>query len=170
MPQDLMAYKNLTEVLEDEIKVYRAMLDLVRREKDVLIAADIDELNEINRAKEAMILKVRGLERGREKYARELGHSLGVLSETPRLLEIASKMMDPENSKLRSIHSTLELLIKRIKEINESNESLAQAALKNVNGALGAIKQTLAPNATYKPSGEVKQSGEVAGHFVSKEV
>lgn len=163
------AYKNLVDILEDEIKVYRAMLDLVRREKEVLIAANITELEECNQAKEAMVLKVRGLERIREKAARELGALLGVTTENPRLLEIAAKMLDPESSKLRSVHSTLDLLVKRIKDLNSANEELIQSSLKAVNGALGAIKQTLQPKTTYASSGEVKQN-EVAGHFVSKEV
>ena len=169
MDASTKAYKNLADVLEDEIKVYRAMLDLVRREKDVLISANITELEECNQAKETMVLKVRGLERIREKAARELGGILGVTSENPRLLDLASKMLDPESSKLRSIHSTLDLLVKRIKDLNSANEELIQSSLKAVNGALGAIKQTLQPKTTYAASGEVKQN-EVAGHFVSKEV
>jgi flagellar biosynthesis/type III secretory pathway chaperone len=163
------AYKNLEDVLEDEIKVYRALLDLVRREKEVLIAANLDELNENNRAKEAMILKIRGLERLREKNARDLAIAVGAASENPRLLDIASKMTDPHNTKLRGIHSTLDLLIRRIREINAGNEELIQSSLKAVNGALGAIRDTLQPSKTYAPSGEVKKN-EVAGHFVSKEV
>src|SRR5476649_1469481 len=103
------AYKNLEEVLEDEIKVYRALLDLVRREKEVLISAKIDDLEENNRAKEAMILKIRALERLREKAAREVAQEVGCNTENPRLLEIAAKMLDPEAGKLRSIHSTLDL-------------------------------------------------------------
>jgi flagellar biosynthesis/type III secretory pathway chaperone len=163
------AYKSLAEVLEDEIKIYRAMLDVVRREKDVLISADIKELEECNLAKEAMVIKVRSLERLREKYARELGGLLGLHSEFPRLLELASKMLDPAASKLRSVHSTMDLLVKRIKEFNSANEELVQSSLKTVNGALGAIKETLQPKVTYAPSGEVKKP-EVAGHFVSKDV
>jgi flagellar biosynthesis/type III secretory pathway chaperone len=165
----LKAYNTLADVLEDEVKVYRVMLDLVRKEKDVLISAKIDELEECNNAKEAMVLKVRGLERLREKAARDMAIAVGVNPETPRLLEIAAKLLDPQASRLRSIHSTLDLLIRRIKELNDANEELIKSSLKVVNGALGAIKQTLQPKVTYAPSGEVKQN-EVSGHFVSKDV
>jgi len=165
----LECYKNLENVLEDEVRIYRTLLELVRREKDVLVSAKIDDLNENNRAKEAVLLKIKSLERLREKYARETALSVGAQSESPRLLEIAFKMEDPYNSKLRTIHSTLDLLIKRIKEISDANEELIRASLKVVNGALGAIRDTLQPRQTYAPSGEVKKT-EVAGHFVSKEV
>jgi flagellar biosynthesis/type III secretory pathway chaperone len=166
---ELDAYKSLETVLEDEIKVYRVLLDLVRREKEVLVSAKIDELNENNRSKEIMILKIKSLERQREKVAREMALVVGTNPENPRLLDIAAKLLDPQSSKLRSIHSTLDLLVRRIKELNESNEALIQASLKAVNGALGAIRETLQPKPTYASSGEVKKN-EVAGHFVSKEV
>src|ERR1700743_1562431 len=93
------AFKNLSEVLEDVIKVYRVMLDLVRREKDILIAANMEELEECNKAKEAMVLKVKGLERIREKVSREMAIVVGTNPETARLLEIASKLIDPQSSK-----------------------------------------------------------------------
>lgn len=163
------AFESLEKVLDDEVKVYRSLLDIVRKEKEVLIAANIDELNENNRAKESHILKIRALERIREKAARDLAVAVGSQSESPRLLEIASKMVEPFSGKLRSIHSTLELLIRRIKDLNDSNEELVKATLKTVNGALGAIKNTLQPSATYASSGDIKKN-DVAGHFVSKEV
>jgi hypothetical protein len=77
--------------------------------------------------------------------------------------------LELESGRLRSIHSTLDLLIRRIKEFNSENEVLVETSLKAVSGILGAIKENLAPRKTYAPSGEVKKS-EVAGHFVSKEV
>lgn len=162
------AFKNLEKILDDEVKVYRALLDVVRREKEVLIAAQIDELNDNNRAKEAALLKLRSLERLREKAARELANQIGANAEQPRLLDLAAKLEDPYSSKLRSVHTTLDLMIKRIREINEGNEDLIRASLRTVNGALNAIKDTLQPSKTYAPTGEVKV-GNVTGALVEKE-
>ena len=169
MADVLEVFKHLDQTLEDEIKIYRSLLELVRREKEILISAKLDELNNNNQAKEAFIIKIKGLEKIREKYARELAHLVGAPVDNPRLLEIASKMESAQSTKLRAIHSTLDLLIKRIKEINASNEALVQSSINMVNGALGAIKDSLQPKATYAPSGEVKKN-EVAGAFVSKDV
>lgn len=162
-------FKSLETVLEDEIKVYRSLLDLVRREKEILISAKLDELNANNKAKEAYILKIKNLDRLREKAAKELALLVGVTSESPRLLELAAKMNTAENTKLRTIHSTLDLLIKRIKEINVSNEALVQSSLKMVNGALGAIKDTIQPKTTYAPTGDIKKAESLSGTFVSKD-
>ena len=162
-------YKDLEEVLEDEIKVYRTLLDLVRREREVLVSAKIDDLNENNKSKELAVIKLKTLERMREKGARDLANAVGANAENPRLLEIAFKIGEPFSTKLRTMHSTLELLIKRIKEINDTNEELIRSSLKAVNGALGAIKDTLQPKQTYGTSGDLKRSDSL-GHFVSKDV
>ena len=42
-------YVDLVDCLEDLVKVYRALLDVVRREKEILVAAKLDELNENNK-------------------------------------------------------------------------------------------------------------------------
>ena len=39
-------FNKLTENLEDQIKIYRHLLEIVRKEKDILVAAELDELNE----------------------------------------------------------------------------------------------------------------------------
>lgn len=170
MAEQQELFKNLEAVLEDEVRVYRTLLETVRREKELIIDANINELNESNQGKETMILKLRGLERIREKAARDLASHVGAHTERPRLLEIALKIQDPEASKLRSIHSTLELLITRIRELNEANGILIESSLKTINGALGAIKETIGSKPVYGQTGEKKPETGVAGALVSKEV
>ncbi len=169
-PDAVAVFNNLETVLEDEIRVYRSLLDLVRKEKEILIAAKISDLNDNNKSKEAFIMKIKTLEKSRERLARELAVLVGAPSETPRLLEIASKIESEFSTKLRGIHATLDLLIRRIRDINISNEDLIKASLKFVDGALGAIRDTLKPKPTYAPSGDLKKKDAVSGHFVSKDV
>lgn len=164
-------YKSLPEliaVLEDEIKVYRHLLDVVRKEKDILISANLDDLNENNRTKEAMLLKIRGLEANRLKLSVESYQELGLSGEHPRLLEMAKHVNDETAEKLRNIHSVLDLLLRRIQEFNRQNEELVQSALTNVTGAMNAIKGTLADKPTYQKKGEV-EGHTSAGQLVSRE-
>ena len=63
--QRLKFQEMLTVTLEDLIKVYRNLLETVRKEKDILVSTKLDELNENNRTKEAMLVKIRALEEQR---------------------------------------------------------------------------------------------------------
>ncbi|MCC6277705.1 MAG: flagellar protein FlgN [Oligoflexia bacterium] len=161
-------FQNLTVILEEEIKIHRSLLELVRHEREVLVRAQIEELESNNKLKESFIHKIRELESNRILASEQLGKDLGMKAGAVRLLELAAKLAEPMSSRLRNIHSTLELLITRIRDLNSSNAELVQSSLRIVSGALGAIKDTLQPRQTYAPTGDIKKS-EVAGHFVSRE-
>ncbi len=137
-----MEVSQLIQTLEEQVKVYRHLLEVVRKEKDILISANLDDLNENNRTKEAMLLKIRALEAERMKTTSAICLQLGLNQEEPRLLDIA-RTIGGEPVRLRSIHSVLELLLRRVQEYNLQNESLVQSALANITGAMNAIKGTL---------------------------
>lgn len=165
-------YKELYELLDRLIKVYRLLLETVRKEKEQLIEVNIDELNEINKTKEQSLRKLRTLETERVRIVRALAEELKIQQDEPiRLLDIAGRYAeDDRGEKLRQKHSVLELLVKRVIENNKNNESLAQSALKNVQGAMGAIKETYEEKPTYKRQGEVKSTtSSTAGRLVSRE-
>ena len=85
------------------------------------------------------------------------------------MLELAQKIGGTTGDKLRNIHSTLDILIKRVSELNKANEQYAQSALQNLNGAMGNVKDTLSGKKTYEKKGKMSQGPEQAGNFVSKE-
>jgi hypothetical protein len=165
-------YKILVDILENEVGVYRHLLDMVRGERDIFINANIEAIADNNRSKELMITKLRSLERNREGVVDQLLPLLKLQSRPPRLLELALCFDGQQADRLRTIHSTLDLMIKRIREYNEQNEKLIQSALQTVEGSMNALRKDLAENKVYKKKG---QTGEVqstaqAGQFISKEV
>lgn len=162
-------YNQLISLLDSQIKVYRNLLDIVRKEKDILISADLDNLSENNKAKEAMLIRVRSLETQRIHVAQELCEQLKLNPEAPRLLEMAVALEGEEGEKLRNLHSVLELLLKRIQEYNKQNEELVSSALSSITGAMKAIRDTLEENPTYKREGEKSAKPAQSGQLVSRE-
>lgn len=161
--------QRLIQTLEELTKLYRQLLDLVRKEKDLLIGAQLEELTNSNTQKETLIQKVRLADALRMKCAEEYGAVLGLKTETPRLLELAQKAGGPDGERLRTLHGTLDLLIRRLAELNRENESYTRSALKTLNGAMNDIKDTLSGKKTYERKGHYKRGPEQTGNFVSKE-
>ncbi len=162
-------FQKLVHNLEEITKNYRIVLDLVRKEKELLLQADIDGLVECNQSKEILVHKLKNLDTARERIARELAAHLGVDTQQPRLLEIASKLPMESGDRLRSIHATLDMIMRRLQELNKENEQYAQSALKTVGGALEELKSTLAGKKTYVKKGTLTQSPDQAGNLVSRE-
>lgn len=163
------SFQRLVANLEDLTKLYRQLLDLVRKEKQLLVEANMDKLQENNQLKEDLLFKIKSLDGLRFRYASDLAALVGADSEAPRLLEIAKNLGGPEADRLRVIHAALDLLINRLSGINKDNEEVAQSALKNLGGALNNIKDSLSGKKTYGGKGQVQRGPEQSGHFVSKE-
>lgn len=162
-------YEKLVNNLEDIVKQYRMLLDCVRKEKELLIKADITQLNENNLLKEQIISQTKSLDGLRVVYAAELAQVIGANHHEPRLLELAQKMSGVEGDKLRTLHSSLELLTKRLVEINKENSTYAESALSTVSSAMNNIKESLMGQKTYQKKGIYQQGPDAAGHLVSKE-
>ncbi len=163
------AYQKLHDNLEDMVKIYRQLLEIVRKEKDILIEAKAESVEETSYAKDTLLTKARAMDALRVRYAEEMAGMVSGDTENPRLLEIAQKLGGNEGEKLRSIHSTLELLIKRITDFNTENETLAKNAIKALNGQMTEIKETITGKTSYEKKGQVKLGPSKAGNFVSRE-
>lgn len=161
-------YTDLVSCLEDLVKIYRSLLEVVRREKEILVESRLDELNENNKAKDTLLVRIRSLENSRTKLARDLAVLTSSDVDQPRLLELASNMPKDQGDRLRNMHSVLELLIRRVSEVNKTNEELVQSALRSITGAMEAIKDGLAPQTTYGQKGSMTGKSE-GGALVSRE-
>ncbi|MFN3696869.1 MAG: flagellar protein FlgN [Pseudobdellovibrio sp.] len=163
-----IAYDKLASNLEEILKYYRSLLDCVRKEKDLLIAAQIEQLNESNAHKEQLTIRIKALDQLRITYATELAQILQADSVQPRLLEIAQKIGGAEGEKLRTMHSALEMVIKRLSDLNRENSVYAQSALRTVSSALDNFKDQLSGQKTYQNKGKYKSGVDTSGHFVAK--
>jgi flagellar biosynthesis/type III secretory pathway chaperone len=163
------SYQNLVSNLEELTKIYRHLLDVVRKEKDLLIQVDLKALEESNKSKEAFLNKLRILETNREKCARELAQIVGTDTQSPRLLDIAKKLKGPNSDKLRSIHETLDLLLSHVTEQNRENAIYVDSALQKLGGALNEVKETVSGKKTYERQGKMTTGPDKSGNFVSKE-
>lgn len=164
------AFQRLIANLEDLTKLYRTLLDVVRKEKEYLVEANIEKLEENNGIKEDILYKIRGQDSFREKYAKEFAIAIGADTHNPRLLELAKVVgNNPEGARLRSMHAALEMLVGRISQMNKDNEAFAQAALNTLNGAIGEIKDSVSGKKTYGQKGKMTHGPDKAGNFVRKE-
>ncbi|HRO67521.1 MAG TPA: flagellar protein FlgN [Pseudobdellovibrionaceae bacterium] len=161
--------QNLVTNLEELTTLYRQLLEVVRKERDLLIAADLRGLDENNSLKDSLIMKVRLADQLRLKRAEEAAAGVGADPRNPRLLEIARRLGGPEADRLRVLHGTLDTLLRRIADLNKDNEEYANSALKTLRGAMDEIKGTLSGKKTYERKGNYKLGPETTGNFVSKE-
>jgi flagellar biosynthesis/type III secretory pathway chaperone len=163
-------YFKLVDSLEGLIKVYRGLLEVVRHEREILVEAKLDDLNENNKTKEKLLHQSRALEQIRIKCVKDISDYLGLKEVDLRLKDLALQFDYDKAEKLRNINAVLELLIKRVQEHNKQNEALVDSALRSITGAMNTLKETLQDKkAVYQSQGEMKTAGSSAGHLVSRQ-
>jgi flagellar biosynthesis/type III secretory pathway chaperone len=162
-------YIKLEANLEEITKLYRQLVDQLRKEKEVLLSGDPEKINESTKTKEFILMRLKTLDALRIKYASDLARELGLDADQPRLLEIARELNGERGAKLRGIHSALEILFKRIPELNKENEEFVQSGLKTLHGALENVKDNLTGKKTYQRKGNLERGSEQSGHLMSKE-
>ncbi len=162
--------KELVKSLDQLVTVYRHLLDIVRKENEVLVAAEMKRIPDINDAKEKLVHKVRELDSKWQESAAELAQKLNIEKSQPTLLELSIYFSGDEKTKMEQLHSVLNMLVQRIVELNKKNEILVRAALSHVSGAMESITNTLNENPTYKKSGGMEeQNKDAQGRLVSRE-
>ncbi|MGE0763553.1 MAG: flagellar protein FlgN [Bdellovibrionales bacterium] len=159
---------DLLGTLEELVRLYRVLLETVRREKEILISSQLDDLNENNRGKEAILVKIQVIDEQREAQAKALAMALRINAPEPRLLDLARYASGEVGDRFRNFHSVLEILLKRVQELNKDNELLVQSALQHITGAMKAIREDLQEKPTYQRKGEVSAPA-ATGQLVSRE-
>ncbi len=163
-------FEQLMTHMKEMVRLYRYLLDIVRKEKDYLIESDLDALNNNNKAKELTLLKLKKYEEERIQCVEEFSKAIGYRKEPVRLLDLANELGGEQGESLRQQHSVLKLLLGRVQNLNKENEVFVQSALENVTGAMKSIKGELNENKVYKNKGHVKEQGEFAGRLVRRQV
>lgn len=171
--QSIQSQESLAEQLigslDDLVKVYRNLLEVVRKEKEILTEGQLDDLIENNKVKDAMLVRIRTLENQRTRLARDLTLIVGGDHDQPRLLDLANRCSEKHNERLRNLHAVLELLVRRVAELNKQNEHLVQAALDHISGAIDSIRDGLKPKPVYARQGQIADVKAGGGRLVSRE-
>ena len=163
--------QQLIQTLDQLISVYRHLLDLVRKEKEALTSAQMDQLGELNKSKEKMVVKIKELELSWMDQADKLAKALNISDSKPSLKDLAMAVGGKQGEKLQSQRQVLNMLVTRLAELNKKNEALVQSALSHINGAMQAITDFLKPNKTYKSQGKIRgDSDGASGRLIAKEV
>ncbi len=164
------SYNQLTQSLDQLVTVYRHLLEIVRKEHEILSGAQMDRITEINEVKEKLVFKVKELDAQWQKSADQLASELKLRDLKPTLLGLAKNLNGEQAKKLEQLHSVLNMLVERIVELNKKNETLVHAALSHINGAMNSITKTLNENPTYKNSGSMEGVNKDAqGRLVQRE-
>lgn len=145
-------WEKLIALLTEMIGLYRAILELSRQKRELLIAVKPQELEAVTKQEELLILQVGKLEAARGRLTQEIAVASGRKSAALTLAELKELAGPAESEKLEAIAADLDRIMQELAPINQLNADLIQRALGFINYNLNLLTQSAA-GPTYAPGG-----------------
>ena len=117
------SYDELVKVLEKEFTLCTRMVELLQKEKDIIISLDPKALEQILRDKEAITNGIKACDEEREKILTSLGFKDKTITEVANLAESGYR------AELTAIASKFTAIIHSITELNRFNSRLIEKSL-----------------------------------------
>jgi flagellar biosynthesis/type III secretory pathway chaperone len=161
--------KELLELLEDEIEIFRSLLPVFKKEKEAVLASELNALNKASAEKEKLLFNMRSLEKKRTHVMNKLAEILEVLPDELTLTKLAQSVKEPHSIRLKNCGLQLLKLTKNINIANTGNKSMFAHSLNFVKGALTLLQNIITPGQVYHRTGKV-QAGRQGGKVLSGEI
>jgi flagellar biosynthesis/type III secretory pathway chaperone len=165
-------FEFLQQVLRKQLALYRQLVDLLRAEREHVVAVGLKEIREDTYGKEALIDEIQREEAKRRRWLAEAAPLFGFTEAECSLERIAQhKLASAQAETLLSVRQALLHLVRKAQEMNEDNRRLVESALKdaeqlkrNVLGLSSDQPQV------YGPRGAMSTVGpDRSARFLSKE-
>ncbi|MBW2411194.1 MAG: flagellar protein FlgN [Deltaproteobacteria bacterium] len=147
----------LSGLLHQETELYGALLALMDNEKQAVIATNSEKLNEITKAKENLLLKLRILDEQRSHLLRKLADVLGQPENALSLKNLSNMVEAPHASRLRRSRTKLLSLITEVQAANSQNRALFTHSLELVRGSMNLLNNLMTSNPVYFRTGDLQQ-------------
>jgi flagellar biosynthesis/type III secretory pathway chaperone len=127
---------SIKSILIEQIKSYRALLALLQREKECLISLDADEVENLSKEKDTILLRLRLLEEERIRLIKRYSADNAISGKIS--LQGLSELT--EDNDFQVMRSQLTSLLQSIQELNDLNMILIERSLSVVRQSVGFLE------------------------------
>ncbi len=164
----LQCKDELGRLLRKEMSLYRVMLNLLRQEKEALLAHALIDLTETNRLKKDLIEDLQKTETDRDTLVSRLAEALGIPPDRVTLSRVTAELEDQDSADLSASGENLASLLNLCRDIGRENTILLEHSFDLVGSLISTLTDSVGGHTTYLPSGQV-QVDQSAGHLVARQ-
>ncbi|MFQ3574231.1 MAG: flagellar protein FlgN [Thermodesulfovibrionales bacterium] len=122
-------YEDLITVLQREYDLCLELIDLLKREKEVIVRLDAEELETLLRDKEMITFKIKGCDSKREKILEQMGFSNLKIKDVAQMVEGAQRL------RLSELADNFTNVIQTIRDLNRINSRLIAKSLHYIKSS-----------------------------------
>ena len=151
-------WAKLITLLNQTLTLYQALLALSRKKRDVLVEARPQELEQLTKQEEVLIIEAGRLETARLNLAREIAAAAGLPPAATALSSLIDKADRETARELSALSESFEQVTKELLEINGLNTKLIEQSLDFINYNINILSQSVV-GPTYLPKGQPLDKG-----------
>ena len=144
---------DLLRIINEEIKIYRNLIEHARRKTALLIQGRVDALLESNKIEEAFNLRLRALENQMVGLCRDLSLVFRIPREEFTLLRLADNLEQPLAQQIRSQTALFGNIVGQLKSVSRRNMRLIEKSIQYSRGLLDLVSNA---TGSYKQTGLFK--------------
>jgi flagellar biosynthesis/type III secretory pathway chaperone len=150
----------LFRLLTHATELYRSLLRIMENEKDAVIGLNLKQLNEVCKAKDNLLLKLRILEEQRLQVMHRIAAELGCSPEGLTLTRLSEQIDESYARRLVDCSTDLLALIQTLQEVTQQNKSLMSHSMQLIQGSCNLLNNIMVEHPVYYRSGAVESADE----------
>lgn len=151
----------LTQVLQKTETLYIQLLDIIDEEKKAAVAADPQQLTELNTQKQEFVQELKTLDQALAHTLQDVAVALQIPKADLKLSTVAAKAGPPHDTRIEALNARLRPLIANVQTANEECRLLIDHCLRVVRSKLGYFEHWMRDTDVYAASGSIR--GENTG-------
>lgn len=148
----MTATVGLQEILNQEIGLYRHLLDLARKKGEAIIGKRMEAVNEAQLLEQKIVEQVAELEHKRQQAVKMLCNRYGIGVQNGYVSELV-KHIGADGEKIRESANELRVIIEEMQKLNDTNMKLIQQNIELIEGALKSVKIKSESKSSYDTKG-----------------
>ena len=155
--------ERIQEQLGEETRIFRGLLEVVERERDILLEGDHQELFEVSERKAGLCERLSAVQDKRRALMAELAPEG---AESLRLRDLARFLAKEEQGPYKQTVRDLTQMASRLENLNQNNKGFIEEALDMVDHLMAIL--TGGGGGSYGAGGKPERGG--GGRILAKEV
>lgn len=148
-------WEKLIVLLNQILQIYQALLRLSRKKREILVAANPQDLEQLTKQEELLIIEAGKLETRRQTLVGELAAALGTAPDQTALSILIEHADSRTADQLKQINATFAVITAEIVKLNAINERLIKQSLDYINFNINILSQSTAES-IYAPKGQTE--------------
>jgi|GEM_PF-3810560 len=132
-------YRDLKKILAGEMTMYSDLQDLLRQKQQVVVANDLDGLQDIISAEQDLLQEIADTAAERDRVSTELARILNIRDRRITLTKIINRSNPQEAAELKEINARLKEHITAIQVLNFENQRLLNFAIYSIHELVSSI-------------------------------